>query len=354
MENNIKNRKVIREEKISKFNPNENGLYNHGIFGLPFLPKESELVIIPIPWEATVSYIGGTASGPEAILKSSQQIDLYDPIYPDGWKQGIAMLDIPSDIFYKNKQIREKVEEYLLKYSHENIDEKLQKEINKECGLLNNYVKRTALNLLNENKFVGIVGGDHSVALGFVEALSDKYDEFGILQIDAHSDLRQAYEGLEFSHASISYNFLKNNSVKKIVQIGVRDISFVENETINSENYRSKISVFTDYQIKKNIFEGSTWSKQCDKIIKKLPKNVHISFDIDGLMPSLCPNSGTPVPGGFSLEEIVFLFERILSSGKKIIGFDLCEVAPGIDEWDGNVGARVLYKLCLSILKNKN
>ena len=88
-------------------------------------------------------------------------------------------------------------------------------------------------------------------------------------------------------------------------------------------------------------------------IIKELPENVYISFDIDGLLPYLCPNTGTPVAGGFAIEELIFLFEEMISSGRKIIGFDLCEVAPGKDQWDGNVGARVLYKLCLLALKSQ-
>ena len=339
------------EEKIKNFNSDENGLRDHGIFGLPFNAEESEIVLVPVPWEATVSYRSGTAKGPKAILNASQQIDLHDWIFPDCWKNGIAMQDIPSNIYYQSMQTRKKTEKYLANYSQGKIDWKLQKEINAECNFVKNEVKKTTGNLLKKSKIVGVVGGDHSVILGFLESLAEKYKSFGILQIDAHADLRSNYEGLEFSHASIFYNALKIKQVKRLVQIGIRDISPIEAELVKKN--KNRISVFTDYEIKKAIYSGQTWAKKCDEIIKKLPKEVYISFDIDGLLPNLCPNTGTPVPGGFNINELTFLFEKIISSSRKIIGFDLCEVAPGQDEWNGNVGARILYKLCLLSAKSR-
>ncbi len=347
----MENKKIL-EKKIENFNPNENGLHDHGIFGLPFDVEESEMVLVPVSWEATVSYGEGTSKGPKAILDASQQLDLYDPIYPDAWKRGIAMKDIPTDIYYQNMQVCEKVKKYLDDYVNDTVNKNLQEEINKECILINNYVEDTTTKLLKDNKIVGIVGGDHSVPLGYLKSLSKQYKDFGILHIDAHADLREAYEGLEYSHASIFYNALKIKNISKLVQIGIRDFSEAENEVIKSE--KGRIVSFTDYEIKKDIFKGKTWAKKCDEIIKHLPKEVYISFDIDGLAPHLSPNTGTPVLGGFTLDEIVFLLEKIVDSGRKIIGFDLCEVAPGEnDQWDGNVGARVLYKLCLLTLKSQ-
>jgi len=351
---NKMDKKEILEEKIKNFNPNENGLRDHGVFGLPFGKEESKIVLVPIPWEATVSYHGGTSDGPKAILDASQQIDLYNHLNPDGWKEGIAMQDIPTDILYENKYTKEKVSKYMDKYGEGEIDKDLQIEIDNACISLNNYVKDVTSNFLKEDKIVGVIGGDHSVPLGYLQALSEKYESFGVLHIDAHSDLRESYQGLTYSHASIFYNVLQIKNVKKLVQVGIRDISPIENELINSIEGKDRITVFMDSEIKKNIFKGSTWSKQCDKIIKNLPQNVYISFDIDGLMPNLCPNSGTPVPGGFSIEEVTFLFEKVISSGRKIIGFDLCEVSPGKDnQWDGNVGSRILYNLSLATLKSQ-
>lgn len=350
IDNSEKNKKIL-EEKISNFNPSDSGSIYHGVFGLPFNVEESKVVLVPVPWEATVSYGEGTSDGPKAILDASQQIDLHDPINPNGWKEGIAMQDIPSSVLYQNKQIREKTSKYLDGYSEKKVDKDLQKEINEACLSIKDYVKDITGKLIEEEKIVGIVGGDHSVPLGYFETLSQKYEDFGVLHVDAHLDLRDAYEGLEYSHASIFFNALKIKNISKLVQIGIRDFCEQEQEVIKRE--KGRVVVFTDYELRQSLFEGTTWSKICDKIVKNLPKNVYISFDIDGLLPYLSPGTGTPVPGGFSINEIVYLIEKIISSKRKIIGFDLCEVAPGKDQWDGNVGARVLYKLCLLVLKSQ-
>lgn len=107
-----------------------------------------------------------------------------------------------------------------------------------------------------------------------------------------------------------------------------------------------RVDVARSADIRRQQFEGITWRKQCDAIIARLPEAVHISFDIDGLDPTLCPNTGTPVPGGLSFEEATYLLTRVAASGRRIIGFDLVEVSPGKDEWDANVGARLLWHLC--------
>lgn len=343
--------KKILMEKISKFDPNDSGLLYPGIFGFPFGLEESRVILVPVPWEATVSYGQGAALGPQAILDASVQVDLFDPINPNGWKDGIAMQDIPLNIFNKSKDVREKTTKYLRQYNKRIIDKGLQSEINNESIKINDYVRIITEKLIDEDKIVGIIGGEHSVPFGYLQALSKKYKTFGILHIDAHADLREAYLGLEYSHASIFFNALKIKNISKIVQVGVRD--FCEEEFNLVQKNKERISLFTDYEIKKDIFSGKTLKKKFSEIIKKLPDNVYISFDIDALVPYLSPNTGTPVVGGFTIEEVVFLLEELISAKKKIIGFDLCEVAPGKDDWDGNVGARILYKLCLLTLKSQ-
>ena len=350
---NQKNQKLTLEEKIAKFNPNENGLRDHGIFGLPFSEKESKIVLVPVPWEATVSYGSGATLGPKAILAASQQIDLYEEFLPDFWKKGIAFSDNSQDIFSKSKKTYKKTKKYLQKYAQGVIDYKLQKEINNQCEALNDYLEQKTLGLLNENKFVGLVGGDHSVILGYLKALSQKHQSFGILQIDAHADLTDAYEGLTYSHASIFHNLLQMKNIEKLVQVGIRDFN-QDSDLIRKEKEEKRVVVFSDFNLKKAVLNGNSWAQECDKIITELPQKVYISFDIDGLDPSLCPHTGTPVPGGLAFNEVMLLLEKIALSGKEIIGFDLCEVAPGQDEWDGNVGARVLYKLCLYAAKTVN
>jgi agmatinase len=335
----------IRQSKIENFNPDENGLAHHGIFGLPFEEEESQIVLLPVPWEVTVSYSAGTAKGPEAILDASQQLDLYDPIYPGGWRMGIAMLPVSKKWQASNADWRQLAAEYIQSYGKENTDDtKVLSKINSFSKKLNAWVESQSNELLNEGKITGIVGGEHSVPYGLMKALAEKHPGYGILQIDAHADLRPAYEGFEHSHASIMYNAEKIAGISSIVQVGIRDYSEGENAMAQSAE---KISLFTDYSIRKALMSGVSWDQIADNIIKKLPREVYISFDIDGLQPWLCPHTGTPVPGGFTLDEVFYLLEKVVESGRRIIGFDLVEVAPGEDEWDGNVGARVLYKLCL-------
>ena len=133
-------------------------------------------------------------------------------------------------------------------------------------------------------------------------------------------------------------------TIKKLVQVGIRDFCDEELDYISASNGR--VVTFFDNNIKERQFEGDSWKDIVDDIVAQLPHNVFISFDIDGLDPKLCPHTGTPVQGGFETEQIFYLFKKIMKSGRKIIGFDLNEVGVSKNEWDENVGARVLYKLC--------
>jgi agmatinase len=164
--------------------------------------------------------------------------------------------------------------------------------------------------------------------------------------VDAHCDLRDGYEGFTYSHASIMFNALKEiPELQRLVQVGVRDYSESEWEYIKNSNYR--VITYFDKEIRTRLFDGQSWKLIAEDIIDKLPQKVFISFDIDGLDRKLCPFTGTPVPGGFELEQVFFLFSKLLQSGRTIVGFDLNEVGIGGDtDWDANVGARVLFKLC--------
>jgi agmatinase len=348
---------MTKKEKINSFDPNSVGNLNNNIFGLPFTTEESEVVLIPVPWEVTVSYGSGTANGPKAIFEASFQVDLYDANIKDAWKMGIAMDKIPASIKTKSTRLRKKTEAYisLLEQGKNPESNKKMKaivaEVDKAARDLNDHVKKTTGNFLNKNKTVGLIGGDHSTPLGFMQALSEQHSSFGILQIDAHADLRKAYEGFEFSHASIMYNALKINAVSKLVQVGIRD--YCEEEVDVIKNNPARIVTYFDRDIKRRMFEGETWKKICDEIINLLPDNVYLSFDIDGLDPKLCPNTGTPVAGGFEMEQALYLIERVVKSGKTIIGFDLNEVSPGKDEWDANVGARLLYRMASLVARSQ-
>ncbi len=337
---------MTKEELLKGFDPNGPGSKDQ-LFGLPFTPDTAELIIVPIPWEVTVSYKGGTVDGPQAILEASSQVDLFQRDIIDAWKLGIAMLPIPDKIKAESESMRSLAEQHILLLEAGDGDgnKVLLSNVNTACENLVIYTKNTAKKYLDQNKMVGLLGGDHSTPLGFIQALAEKHSDFAILQIDAHADLRKAYEGFTYSHASIMYNALKIPAVSKLVQVGIRDFCEEEQEVIDKA--AGRISVFFDEDIKQEQYNGATWIEICAQIVKTLPEKVYISFDIDGMDPKLCPNTGTPVPGGFEFYQITALLKTLNRSGKRIIGFDLNEVAPGTsDEWDANVGARLLYQLC--------
>lgn len=339
---------MSKEDKIKNFDPNNLGDVTGNIYGLPFTTDEAEIVLVPVPWEVTVSYAAGTADGPDAIYEASFQVDLYDPFVKDAWKIGIAMTEEDESIRDSSEEMRDIAEDYIEALSEgEDMSgyEEDRKEINAACAEMVQKVKANCLKYMNAGKIVGLVGGDHSTPLGYMQALAEKHGDYAILQIDAHADLRDAFEGFEYSHASIMFNALRIPQVKKLVQAGIRDYCEAEVNVINGSNGRVK--TFFDRDLKQARFSGESWNDTCERIISELPDKIYLSFDIDGLDPKLCPNTGTPVAGGFETEEVLFLLEKVVKSGKRIIGFDLNEVAPGEDdEWDANVAARLLYRIC--------
>lgn len=342
---------------LSQFDPASAGNPNNNIFGLPFTEEEARLVIVPVPWEVTVSYGSGTSRSAEQVFNASLHVDLYDSDNPEGWKQGFFIQKVDKKILLKSDYLRKEAELYIDYISSgEDIAEnkfmsKALVEVNEGSLYLNNWVYEQTKELLDHNKLVGLLGGDHSTPLGYFKAIAEKHEEFGILQIDAHFDLRIAFEGFTHSHASIMHNALSEiPQIKKLVQIGLRDFSHDELKYAQNDD---RIAFFLDREIKERMYEGETWKQITDEIVKQLPQKVFISFDIDGLDPKLCPNTGTPVPGGFEVEQIFYLFKKVLESGRHLIGFDLNEIGTSQDNWDANVGARVLFKLCnLLVLSN--
>lgn len=345
---------------MNEFDPNDIGVNNGNIFGFPVTELEAKIVIIPVPWDATASYKKGTALGPKSILKASTQLDFFDPYLEHAYTTKVFLAPISSDWSDINSDLSQKSLDYLSDLENKGksvIEEykELISEINKASSYMNQNLFERCRDIIQFGKIPAVLGGEHSVPFGLIKALDSTYDSFGILQIDAHADLRDSYEEFKYSHASIMYNVIKEcKNLKKLVQLGIRDISQNEIDFIASNR---KIKTYFDWDLKKNEFQGMTWEKQCVEIIESLPENIYISFDIDGLTPYLCPSTGTPVPGGLSFSQIEFLFYSISKSNKKIIGFDLSEVSPGINEdWDANVGARILWKLvCLTeICRKKN
>jgi agmatinase len=212
-------------------------------------------------------------------------------------------------------------------------------------------VQRRAGHFLDKDKLVSLIGGDHSTPLGLIRELGKRHADFAVLHFDAHADLRDAYEGFKYSHASIMFNVLEVASMSKLIQVGIRD--YCEDEADLVRNSEHRIVSYYDRAVKARLFAGETWRNVCEEIVEQLPHHVYVSFDVDGLDPKLCPNTGTPVPGGLDFEEALYLVRQVVTSGRRIIGFDVNEVAPGSDEWDANVGARLVYRIAnLAVLSN--
>ena len=344
---------------LSNFDVNAVGNPDNNIFGLPFTEEESLVVLLPVPWEVTVSCNPGTARCIEHIFKASTQVDLLDTSTPDAWKKGFFMKEPDRKILMKSDYLRKEAELYIDFISHgqevknNKFMMKSLKEINEGSLMLNKWVYEQTQDLLNRDKLVGLIGGDHSVVLGYYKALAEKYGSFGILQIDAHCDLRKSYEDLNYSHASIMYNVLEEiAAVEKLVQVGVRDFSESEWKYICHSNYR--IITFFDQEVKERQYAGDTWAHIADDIVSQLPKQVYFSVDVDGFDPKLCPHTGTPVPGGFDVEQIVYLFKKVVDSGRKLIGFDVVETGVGDSNYDAVVASRLLWKLCNLTVKSNS
>lgn len=331
--------------------PNAKASSKDGIYGLPFKEIEAQVVYIPVPWDVTTSYQAGTSKGPSAILVASEQIDFFDLDFIDAYQAGLFMRKENTKIKKLNLEGRA-----LAKKVIDADDETMKKnkvlqknliKVNQICQELNLIVYNETKSLLDKNKIAVIVGGDHATPFGAIKAYAEKYPKLGILHFDAHSDTRITYMGFTDSHAGIMHNVMENiQGVSKLVQVGIRD--FCEQEFIYTKNNK-KIEMYFDQTLARRKMSGESFQKIAREIVSHLPEHVYISFDIDGLDPRFCPNTGTPVPGGLDYQEVMLIINELVDSGKKLVGFDLVEVAPHPkdknNEWDANVGMRLLYKM---------
>jgi len=328
-----------------------------GLFGLDTRPEDARLVVIPVPFDATTSYRAGTARGPQHVLEASAQVDLEDIQYGPIWKAGIAMLPIPRDIAALSRRARAAAEPVIAaggakpgNASHA----KAVAAVNAASERVHGYVAREAERILDRGAIPAVLGGDHASPFGLIAELSMRHPGMGILQVDAHADLRDSFEGFAWSHASIFHNVMTTlPGVKRLVQVGIRDVG--AREVAFAERSKGRVRTFYDQRLRDRQFGGATWTKVCKDVIAALPRDVYVSFDIDGFTADLCPHTGTPVPGGLTFPETCHLLELLAASGRRVVGFDLCEVAPGApgDEWNGCVGARTLYKLAGCALRSR-
>src|SRR2546423_4120176 len=249
---------------LSTFDPNGASNPNNNIFGLPFSEEEARVIILPIPWEVTVSFGSGTARSAEQIMKASLQVDLYDPDIPEGWKQGFFLKESDRKILLKSDYLRKEAELYIDYISKGELIEdnqfmrKTLKEVNEGSHFLNNWVYQQTKTLLEKDKLVVLLGGDHSTPLGYMKALAEKHGAFSILQIDAHCDLRESFEGFVYSHASIMYNAIKEiPELQKVIQLGTRDYSQGEYEFV--QHHQDKLKIYFDKDIRSRQYEGESF-----------------------------------------------------------------------------------------------
>ncbi len=335
------------------YDPSKVGVTTNNIFGLPFTSANSLLVFIPVPWDVTTSSFVGTSKGPENILRASYQIDLFAPAAADAWQHGIAMEEIDAALMARNNNLRREAEAYI-EFLEAGGDPKTDnnmmlklKHINKVCESVTAEIKEKSRSCLNRKQIPFLVGGDHSISSGQIEALAEKTN-FGILQIDAHADLRNNYMGFTRSHASVMHRAMHTQGVQTIVQVGIREIC-PEEQTVIDQNPK-KIKTFFDHKLQHDLFNGKKWVDICNQVVEELPDKVYITFDVDGLEPACCPGTGTPVPGGLSYNQAVYLIEKVIQGNKQIIGADLVETGP--TKMDGIVSSRLLFQMASMIIKS--
>jgi agmatinase len=310
-----------------------------GLFGLDTPLDAARVVVVPVPWQATTSYRRGTRGGPAALLEASRQVDLEDLDVGPVWQAGIAEHPVDPQVAAWDAEVEA---DALAVIASGGDDPAAAARVNARGDDLNALVHATILGVLDQGRIPAVIGGDHSVPFGAIRAVAARHPGVGVLHIDAHADLRDAYEGFTWSHASIFHNVVTRlPDVARLVQVGLRDVGAAE--VAFQREHASRIVPFYDNAMARELARGVPWIAIVERIVHALPDDVYISFDVDGLDPALCPNTGTPVPGGLSFRDVTVLLATV-AERKRIVGFDLNEI--GDAEWDGNVAARLLYKLC--------
>ncbi len=342
------------------FDPNAAAAGDAGLFGLDTPLAEAKVVVIGVPFDATASYRKGAARGPRAILRASLQVDLFDLATGRPYEAGIAMEPIDERFDAWNTEAGALADQIIAVGGVLAGNAKLEKalaRVNTIGEEVNRLVHAKTLAVLDRDRLPAIVGGDHSAPFGAIQACAERFGEIGVLHFDAHADLRHAYEGFEWSHASIMDNVVRKlGQVSRIVQVGVRD--FCEQEYGEIHDSEGGIRTVFDRDWAAAIFDGEDPRKIVREHLAFLPKHVFVSFDVDGLEPALCPNTGTPVPGGLSWREANLWLDELAQSGRRVVGLDLNEVNPGAarddeDSWDAIVGARLLYRLIATALATR-
>ena len=320
--------------------------------------QDAEVVLVSAPWAVTSAAGQGAAYTPDAIIDASTAVSLYDAVSQISIEGKVATAEVDYDLQESSLQLggdAAKVVSHIEDGGTLSGDYFIRKVNRINIGFrdMHRSVGKRVFRFADKGKIVGVVGGDHSVTLGAVRSISSVYPEMGVLFIDGHCDLRQSGKIFAYSHLSIARNIIDEvPQIAKMVQVGARDMSLEEIEFATSH---PKIELFSHEDMVRSLYSGENWINICDKIAESLPKQVYISFDIDALTPECCPNTKRPIAGGMSFDQAVILINRVVESGRQIIGFDLTEVVPVSEgSIDSAIGARMLVKLCAAALKSKN
>jgi len=259
--------------------------------------KDANIVILPVPFDKTSTWIKGADKGPQAIIEASKNMELYD-------------IETNSEV-YKKGIFTEK--EIIARDSREMIKKTYGK------------VK----SLLEDKKFVVVLGGEHSVSFGAIKAYSDFFKSFSVLHLDAHSDMRDSYEGSKYSHACVMSRV--KEITEEIISVGIRSMDSSELKNIN----RRKTFYASE------IYQSKNW---INKMVRQLSRDVYISIDLDVFDPSIMPSTGTPEPGGLDWYQVINLLENV-SRNRNIVGFDVVELCPSQDKAPDFLAAKLIYKL---------
>lgn len=330
-------------DSANKYDPNGIGAYNGNFLGLPKV-KNPKITFLGVPFGVTVSYGAGTEGGPANVLEASYQLDVCIPHIKKPWTNNVSWKMINcgnNDDIKKSRDAAKRVIEKLEHSEKPSIQDIETVNTASKTMLVN--LEAEVANVLQNKSFPVIIGGEHAISLAAFKAIGKHNPkDFGILQIDAHMDLRDAYEGFKYSHASVMYNALKIPNLIQLTQVGIRDWCPAEQQIAEEEN---RISVFYDNDIQTQKMEGHSFQSIVKSIINTLPDRVWISLDIDGLEPQYCQNTGTPVAGGLTFNEAIYLCKAIRLAGKQVLGLGILEVAGQPHEYEGSVAARLAYTI---------
>lgn len=322
-------------------------------FGAETSFEEADLILIPVPWEATASYGSGASRGPDLVRKASFQLDFFNPTVKDTYNHRIhfeeadpliVSLNEKAEVWAKGIQKNWK-EDKVLNAKKKALSEK----VNQASQRLLDWIYEKSSRIFQKGKVPVLVGGEHSVSEGLIRLIGERLKgKYGVLHLDAHADLRGSYQGFKYSHASVMHNVLNlDHAPRKLVQVGVRDLCKEEYQKIKND---SRVDCYFDEDTSSRLFSGEHWAEICRQIISQLPSEIYVSLDVDVLSWNYAPGTGTPVPGGLSFNQVVYLLSEIKRQKKQLIAFDVVETADGgknkiFSEWNGNVSARLIYYL---------